>query len=180
MLTELQKRKWTRLFQVYDINGNGVVGQSDFEIVFENLAKARNLEPNSSEYNQLRTKFMENWEHFRRDTDTDKDGKIQLNEWLEHGDRRIQNPSMYKTVVELAHKIFDLFDQDGDGVISIDEYKKILSSWQVTEEVAKESFPKLDFNGDGHISKEEYVELIRQFHMSNQPEAPGNLFFGPY
>ncbi|GET41437.1 EF-hand domain-containing protein [Microseira wollei] len=47
MLTELQTKKWTRLFQVYDADGNGTVTQEDFELIFQNLAKFRNLEANS-------------------------------------------------------------------------------------------------------------------------------------
>lgn len=180
MLTQLQKQKWTRLFQVYDMDGNGTVGRSDFEIIFKNIAKAKNLESNSSQYNQLHDKFMEDWEHLRQDTDTNKDGRVSLEEWLEHGDRRISDQSMYQTNVDEAKQIFDLFDSDGNGVITVNEYKKILSSWKVTEEVASETFPKLDTNSDGNISKEEFVELARQFHASDDREAPGNLLFGSY
>ncbi|NEO99787.1 MAG: calcium-binding protein [Symploca sp. SIO2E9] len=180
MLTELQTKKWTRLFQVYDADGNGTVTQADFETIFQNLAQARNLEANSSEYNQIHAKFMEDWEHLQKDADKDNDGKVQLEEWLEHGDRRINDQSMYQTVVDLANQVFELLDLDGNGVITINEYKTILSSWRVPEKIAEEIFPKLDFNDDGHISKEELVELMRQFHTSDDPDAPGNLFFGHF
>ena len=69
MLTELQKRKWTRLFQVYDADGNGVVEQADFEIIFQNLAQVRNLEANEPEYEQLHAKFIEDWENLQKDAD---------------------------------------------------------------------------------------------------------------
>ncbi|MEO1374479.1 MAG: EF-hand domain-containing protein [Cyanobacteria bacterium J06635_10] len=180
MLTELQTRKWTRLFDVYDTDGSGIVERRDFEIIFQNLAQVCNLKANSPEYNQLHTKFIEDWEHLRKDTDKDNDGKVQLEEWLEHCDRRIQDPSMYRTVVDIASQVFDLFDLDGNGVITVKEYKKVLSGWRVPEEIAEETFPKIDFNGDSLISKDEFVELLRQFHTSDDPEAPGNLFFGPY
>lgn len=73
-----------------------------------------------------------------------------------------------------------MFDTNDNGFITIDEYKIVVSSYNVTEEVATKTFPKLDSNGDGRISKEEFVELIKQFHMSDDPDAPGNLFFGAY
>ncbi len=180
MLTELQTRKWTRLFDVYDTDASGIVERRDFEMIFQSLAQIRNLEENSPEYNQLHTKFIEDWEHLRKDADKNNDGKVQLEEWLEHGDRRINDPSMYQTNLDLANQVFDLFDLDGNGVITVKEYKTVLSSWRVPEEVAEETFPKLDFNGDSLISKDEFVELLRQFHTSDDPEAPGNLFFGPY
>ncbi|MEQ9486393.1 hypothetical protein [Coleofasciculus sp. F4-SAH-05] len=62
MLTELQTKKWTRLFQVYDADGNGTITQEDFELIFQNLAKFRNLEANTPQYDQLHTKYMEGWE----------------------------------------------------------------------------------------------------------------------
>ncbi|MDJ0516140.1 MAG: EF-hand domain-containing protein [Trichodesmium sp. MO_231.B1] len=39
-----------------------------------------------------------------------------------------------------------------------------------------EIFPKLDLNGDGGITKDELVELLRQFHGSDDPNAPGTYF----
>ncbi|AOW99302.1 hypothetical protein BJP34_07385 [Moorena producens PAL-8-15-08-1] len=180
MLTELQTRKWSRLFQIYDADGNGVVEQADFETIFQTLAQARQLEANSPKYNQLHAKFMEDWEHLQKDADTDNDGKVNLKDWLAHGYRRINDDSMYQTVVDMGNQVFELLDLNGDGVITADEYKIILGSWRVSEELAEQIFPKLDFNGDGHISKEELVELVKQFHMSDDPDAPGNSFFGPY
>lgn len=180
MLTELQTKKWTRLFQIYDADGNGVVEKADFETIFQTLAQAKKLEVDTPKYDQLHDKFMEDWEHLQKDADTDNDGQVSLEEWLAHGDRRINDESMYQTVVDLANQVFELLDLDGNGVITVDEYKTILVSWRVSEEFAEEIFPKLDLNSDGHISKEELVELVRQFHTSDDPDAPGNSFFGPY
>ncbi|WP_446350704.1 EF-hand domain-containing protein [Coleofasciculus sp. F4-SAH-05] len=83
-------------------------------------------------------------------------------------------------MVGFVNQLFDLLDLDGNGVITIKEYKTILSSWNVSEDLAQETFPKLDSNGDGHISKEEFMELARQFHASDDPQAPGNWFLGSY
>ena len=38
MLTELQTRKLTRLFALYDVNGNGVIEREDYELVAHNTA----------------------------------------------------------------------------------------------------------------------------------------------
>ena len=180
MLTELQVRKWTRLFQVYDANGNGTVEQDDFEQIFQNVAKERSLTPGTSEYEQLYAKFMEDWEHLRKDADKNNDGKVDLGEWLEHGDRRINSPDMYQINQNIANYVFDLLDLNGNGIISLEEYKIIYRSWRIPEEIAEDIFPKLDLNGDGGISKDEFVELLRQFHASDDPDAPGNFFFGLY
>ncbi|NET41711.1 EF-hand domain-containing protein [Okeania sp. SIO2B3] len=180
MLTELQTKKWIRLFQVYDANGNGVVEKEDFEAIFQNVAKARNLTQGTPEYDRLHGKFMEDWEHLRKDADKNNNGKVELAEWLEHGERRINNSDMYQTVIDLANQIFELLDLNGNGVISVEEYRTFFQSWRIPEELAVEVFPKLDLNGDGGITKDEFVVLVQQFHQSDDPDAPGNLFFGPY
>ncbi|NET55004.1 MAG: hypothetical protein F6K47_01985 [Symploca sp. SIO2E6] len=180
MLTELQTKKWTRLFQVYDANGNGVVDKNDFEAIFQNVAEARNLTSGSSSYEQLHAKFIEDWEHLQKDADKNNDGTVELAEWLEHGDHRINSPDMYQTVIDLANQIFELLDLNGNGTISLEEYKIFYRSWRIPEELAAEVFPKLDLNGDGNLSKDEFVELVRQFHHSDDPSNPGNWLFGSY
>ena len=180
MLTELQARKWTRLFHVYDANGNGVVEKEDYEEIFQNVVASRNLISGTPEYDRLYAEFMEDWEELRKDADKNNNGKIELSEWLEHGDRRSNNTEMYQTVLDLASHIFELLDLNGDGAISLEEYKTFYRSWRLSEELAAEIFPKLDLDDDGGISKKEFMVLIWQFHHSDDPDAPGNLFFGPY
>ncbi|NEP87349.1 MAG: calcium-binding protein [Okeania sp. SIO2C2] len=180
MLTTLQKRKWTRLFQVYDADQNGTVEKDDFEAIFQNLARARNLTQDMPQYQQLYAKFMEDWEYLQKDADQNGNGKIELAEWLQHFERRINSPNIYQILVEIANQIFELLDIDGNGVIGVEEYKTFYWSWRIPEDLAVEIFLKLDLNGDGSITKNEFLKLVREFHGSDDPYAPGNLFFAYY
>ncbi len=178
--TTLQKRKWTRLFQVYDADRNGVIEKDDFEAIFHNLATARNLTQEMPQYEELHGTFMKDWEYLQKDADQNNNGKIELAEWLQYSDRRINSPNIYQIVVDLANQIFELLDIDGDGVISVEEYKTFYWSWRIPEDLAIEIFAKLDLNGDGSINKKQFLRLLREFHHSNDPDAPGNLFFAYY
>ena len=40
-------------------------------------------------------------------------------------------------------------------------------------------FEVLDEDGDGLLSRGEVVRLVKDFYLTNDPEAPGNLFYGP-
>ncbi len=180
MLTTLQKRKWTRLFQVYDADRNGIVDKDDFEEIFHNLARARNLNQEMPQYTDLYAKFIEDWECLQKDVDQNNNGKIELAEWLQHSDRRINSPNIYQIVIDLANQVFELLDLDGDGVIGVEEYKTFYWSWRIPENLAVEIFPNLDLNGDGSITKNEFLRLLREFHHSDDPDAPGNLFFAHY
>ena len=179
MLTELQKRKWTRLFQVYDANRNGTLELADFEQHFHNIISLRNWKPGMPEYEAAKARVVENWEKMRQATDLNNDGKIELSEWLEYVERQLDSPSDYQEMLAFVGRIFEILDLNGNGVVSLDEYKTFYRSWQLPEELAEEVFPKLDLNGDGVISKEEFFELAQQFHCSDDLEAPGNLLFGP-
>ena len=180
MLTELQTRKWKRLFDVYDADGNGVVEKRDFETIFQNFAVARNLTPGSDRYEEFYAKFMEDWEHLRKDVDKNNNGQIELDEWLQHGDNRINSPEMEQTNIDLVNQTLELLDLDGNGIITLYEYTIALQSWRVSADLAEEIFCKLDLNDDGVIDKAEFVELVRQFNMSDDPDAPGNFLFGPF
>lgn len=180
MLTEVQTRKWTRLFNVYDTNGNGTIERDDLEQNFNNVAAAGNVTPGTPEYEAMHARFVENWEKMQKETDLNKDGKTELKEWLEYIDRQLQKPSNYQVILAMVGRMFDLFDLNGNGVISMEEYKTFYRCWRMPEELAEEVFPKLDLNGDGVISKDEFLELVGQFHLSDDPDAPGNLLFGSY
>ncbi|MEV0495871.1 EF-hand domain-containing protein [Streptomyces atratus] len=39
-------------------------------------------------------------------------------------------------------------------------------------------FIKLDTDGDGAISRQEFIRAVREHYLSDNPDAPGSLFFG--
>lgn len=57
---------------------------------------------------------------------------------------------------------FDLFDRDGDGHITADEFATILRSWgqNPTEKEVNEIIAQVDANGNGMIEFEEFVQMM--------------------
>jgi Ca2+-binding EF-hand superfamily protein len=72
-----------------------------------------------------------------------------------------------------------LFDTDQDQRLSLQDYTIWLTAWGITSD-AERHFRHLDLDGDGYLHQSEIVEYLRQFHFSNDPEAPGNRFYGPF
>jgi len=76
--------------------------------------------------------------------------------------------------------IFDVFDPDGDGTISAQEYRGLATIFNIDPTQADEIFLRLDLSGDGSISREEFTQLWIDFWYSEDKNAAGNWMFGPY
>jgi len=72
-----------------------------------------------------------------------------------------------------------LFDRDGDGLLSVDDYRHWTLAWGLAFD-AERNFQQFDLDGDGYLRQTEIAEYLRQFHFSNDPEAPGNYFYGEF
>lgn len=180
MLTPFQTKKWTHLFNLYDLDRDGTVSRSDYELKVEAVAKSQGVASGTPEYAAIERSVMADWDHVRKTADKDGNGKVQLQEWLQHGAVIISDEQMYATLGKEVDAMFSQFDKDGDGVLSRQEIIDMTVIWGVPEAEMVEVFPKLDINGDGRISKDEYKKLLAQFHKSDEPSDPGNYLFGQF
>lgn len=179
MLTELQTKKWSKLFAAYDTNHDGVISQSDFEQVFRNLAILKHLDRDPILYRQGLIEYIEDWEYLYRDLDKNPDSEVTLQEWLEYADRQLSNAPIEQVTARFSNKLFSILDINENGAVGVNEYKMILAGWQVPEMVAEETFARLDLNADQELSRDEFVTLMAQFLGSDDPESPGNWLLGP-
>ena len=180
MLTELQMKKWTHLFHIYDTDGSGVVTKEDFELKARAVASLHGLEPGSDAYESLYAKVLEDWDHLQKHVDKNNDNRVDLEEWLDHGYTRINDDRMYATVQQEVDGIFGLFDRNGDGLLSQEEYISLITTWGAKAEGADSMFSKLGLGKDDTLTKERVRQLLEEFHKSDDPDAPGNYFFGPF
>ena len=61
-------------------------------------------------------------------------------------------------------KVFEVFDIDGNGYISIDELKRILHEYlneNLTDDDMKEIMSLIDTNGDGQLNYEEFIKCFK-------------------
>jgi Ca2+-binding EF-hand superfamily protein len=73
-----------------------------------------------------------------------------------------------------------MVDIDGNGRISPQEYALFLKAYNVDERLFDDIFRHLDLNGDGYLSRDEIFKLVREFYLSDDPQAPGNWLVGPF
>jgi Ca2+-binding EF-hand superfamily protein len=181
MLTELQTRKLTKLFTMYDADNSGKIGLADFEIVVKKIAEVRGWKPNSSKMNVLLEKFSYYWIHIRGESDKNRDNKVSLDEWLNYYESILNDPKRYQAEIgSLVNLIFDAFDADGDGTINGNEWVDFLAVYNNHRIYAERAFSQIDLDKDGFISQEEFLTVFHNFHYSDEPKALGSLLFFPY
>jgi Ca2+-binding EF-hand superfamily protein len=76
--------------------------------------------------------------------------------------------------------MFEAIDENGDGVLSLAEYRQLIEAWTGQEANIDDIFPLLDLNGDGHVSRDEFRQLWTQFWAGDDPESPGTWVFGRF
>jgi Ca2+-binding EF-hand superfamily protein len=71
-----------------------------------------------------------------------------------------------------------MLDSDGDGKVSLEDYILFCGAYNVSEAQARMSFGLFDRDDSGDITQQEVEEMVKEFYLSDDPKAPGNLFFG--
>jgi Ca2+-binding EF-hand superfamily protein len=180
MLTNLQKRKLTRFFSVWDADGDGVITTKDPEQVAQNLAKLQGLEPGSPEYERFYSGYMSYQNDFLKAVDVDESGRVTLEEWLAYHEKMLQDEQRFEgTALMVIEVMFALMDRNGDGKITLEEYGKSMKALRI-EDITGKELQKLDLNGNGILSKEDVLQLTREFFYSDDPDARGNWALGPF
>ncbi len=180
-MSPLRERKLKKLFTLTDVDGNGVIEFQDYLRVLDFLSRRRGWKEDSPSYQHLKSLLVANWEGLQARADSDNDGRVTEQEWLEtwrlfyqHVEAEDGIPEWFR---EFAGSLFEALDIDGDGQVSPHDYATFLEAHGLQEPV-DELFARLDLNGDGRISAEEALVLAAEFHLGDDPEAPGCWLYG--
>lgn len=180
MLTELQRDKLERFFYILDFDRNGVIEKDDFIGIAENLCILWGIREADPRYKKLMKQFEDSWSRFDFFVNAN-DGRANWEHWIHFGEEVIVNgdEDMYNAYVEqYVGELFDNFDTDKDGYISLDEFIDLFVSYRIEVRFAAKAFRKIDLNHDSLISRGELIKAVKEFFRSDDPDAPGNWLFG--
>jgi len=180
MLSETIKNKMIARFKFYDVNSSGTLEASDYEAMAQRMTSARDLEPGSEEYKRLRDKMMNEWEELQKHADTSSDQKVTQTEWLTYCEQIIADRAIYDAVVVgQTDAIFETFDTDKDGTVSVDEFIAYYDAYGKDAESARKNFGTITKDAP-QMTKSRLLEIMEEFHFSEDANAPGNFVWGPF
>ena len=196
MLSELQKRKLTKLFCMYDALNFGVLKISDFEHLAQRLSDLRGWKPYSSAYDDITSKFLLLWNRMRAEIKTKSNkpvanqGKyevidsqtrheVNLDEWLYYHDVVLNDENKRNEVLSQATSLFSVIDTDDSGNLDKKEWANFFRVYNIPVVYVEETFAKIDRDRDGVLSMDEVLSMIQDFYYSNDPNVSGNYIFGP-
>ena len=181
MLTQNQSLKLRHFFNILDYNKNGVIHKEDFDRLGMNLCLTFDIKEGTEAYDVMFQKSRRFFYQILKDLGKPTDHHVTMDEWIKLFDQIINQKDMEKLKYYIKLTtiyIFELFDQDKNGIISLDEYVDMFTVYHIDMKYSAKSFLKLDTNHDDCISKVELFNAVTDFFISDDPDAPGNWIFG--
>ncbi|KAL3517893.1 hypothetical protein ACH5RR_020482 [Cinchona calisaya] len=135
-----------RVFQMFDRNGDGKITKKELSDSLENLG----IYIPEKELVQMIHKI-----------DVNRDGYVDIDEF----------GTLYRTIMderdeeEDMREAFNVFDQNGDGFITVEELRSVLSSLGLkqgrTLDDCKLMIKKVDVDGDGMVNYREFRQMMK-------------------
>ena len=177
MMSEVRKQKMIRFFNIYDGDRDGKVTRTDFELPVKAGAAFLGYAEGSSQFDEMYRRSMGLWTYICDQSGISDNGEILLDDFLNAMNALVKNRSTLNDIVmDHAKFTIELWDRDGDGLMSEEEYIAAHTAYNTAEEAAREAFSHLDRNSDGQLSYGEIIQAVEEYFVSDDPDALGNWF----
>ena len=182
MLSPFQEQKLNYFFGLLDLNKNGYLQLSDFTEISEKIRLKMGYEDRSQEHKFLVDKSVKFFHRLLTDIPHSDNQVIKQQEWLDFFDREIVSSGEEEVLDEYVEMIigflFDLFDDNHDGYISVEEYADIFLIYGIDIKYSARAFINLDLNQDDKLSRSELLHAVETFLTSDNQSEKGNWIFG--
>jgi hypothetical protein len=180
-LGDLQQQKAAHYFDLIDADDNGLIEPADFQRRADRLAEVLRV-TNETERDRLRRRMMLWWEHLSSLADENDDGRITREEWRMYWERfKVavslgNNQRSLEKLERVARHTFRAIDRTDSGKVTEKEFSNWLAAWDLGQH--ERVVRRLDRNDKGYLTENDLMEAIKEFYLSNDPDAPGNVLYG--
>lgn len=175
--TEFLEHKFRKRFSQLDADGDGFIEREDYMIHAQDFLQRYGESMDSDKGRAAIATYERLWAGQTASADIDLDGRVSFDEYKSY----LLSSEFRERQNRLGSDArFEVCDADGDGFITLEDFRLRPTMTQLTDEESDEIFQILDTDGDGLLSREDVQQAIRDFFTSSDPQAPGNLFFGRY
>ena len=181
-LSDFRTAKLTYLFNLLDLDKDGLLTENDFEMLSERASESQDR----STKGELRRRLINSSakRYFKRLLEAliIKKTVISQDDWLQYhlnvdSYDHVESDSLIQFFLEF---FFGVFDENKDGYISIYESMELFRLLGISQADSKMAFKSFDTNSDGHISRYELMDAVDVFFTSENPEEEGNWVFGRF
>jgi calmodulin len=143
-IPEEKRQEYKEAFDMFDKDGSGMISVEEIYRVMKNMG-------NEMTRDEIKEMIS--------DLDEDGSGEIDFEEFITFMQRTVTSEEISEE--EAVIRAFQTFDRDGNGWLSCDEFKYILTSLgdKFSEDEVMEIFKEADLNHDGKIEYREFVDF---------------------
>ena len=138
-----KKKKVTHYFKtVLDQDRNGILDENDFIEIGESMCILWAFKPMTDDYNRVMDQCKENWVMFKKHFESES-GNADVDHFLKFFDKILSpgNEKMYRDfITDAVGDVFDSFDLNKDGVISINEYVDMFMCYHIPSSIRQKLF----------------------------------------
>jgi calmodulin len=136
-------KEYKEAFEMFDRDRNGLINGKELGNVLRSLGH----EPTEADLNAL-----------IEEQDSDKDGKIEFNEFLQIMLKYAKDTDIEDELIEA----FKIFDKEGNGLIPSSEFKHIMLTLgeRLSDDEVEEMIKEADYRGEGFINYHEFVKIL--------------------
>ncbi|AKN75311.1 calcium-binding protein [Streptomyces sp. PBH53] len=161
-----------------DANKDGYLDWTDYQKLADRYIQGYGLSRDDRRARALQTFCQIYWLELLRHAGADGD-RLSKEQFVLANRLAVIDTSRLNVTEGGGHAIFDIIDADGDNEISRDEFARLTRDvWGDHSPGTMDLFNRLDTDGDGTISRHEFIRAVREHFLSNDPDAPGSIFFG--
>jgi Ca2+-binding EF-hand superfamily protein len=175
-------RKLSRRFHTYDLDGDGYIERSDFELAASRLSEEFGLSAGNETRTRLTTLCLSVWDLLASVADRAGDGRITEAQYkAAFAAGLLETPESFDSGYRpFLGTIMDVADTDGDGRLTRAEHERwIRALMNVPEADAREIARRLDDDGDGFIARQDILDAIRAYYFDEAPDSAGSWLLGP-